>query len=478
MGDRSGFRSQTSLYETFANKPTFAAVFKKLLLIIFVVGSFRLNAQELFCVDSIAFEGDHRTREQLMVRELNFKQHDCISEDSLSAFLRVAEQRLFNTQLFNKVKADTLSISGKKIVSFYVDERFPIFPKPNLEFADRNFNVWWAEQRRKLNRLNLGLGILHQNVRGRREQLGLEAQVGYTQKFAVSYNMPFLDKEKKHGIGASLAILNNMELGYITDKNKLLFKRFEEGFALRQYEAAAWYSYRPKFATTHIIGFNAKYIDLHDSIAQWYNPNYLGKGRNNAVVVGLSYRLQYNGVDNWNYPLEGVRAIGIASADHIVGAKFLPAIHWQADWYQHIGGNWYYNFILRGRKAFGKDLPYIMQKNMGYGYDEMRGYEYFVHDGTFFNVLRSNLKYKLLDQQIKLPVRFFRYIPVKVFMKALGDIGYTYNKTIGNNILNNQLLYSYGIGLDIVTLYDIRIRLEYTVNKHGLSDVYIHRSGE
>lgn len=413
-----------------------------------------------------------------MIRELNFKQGDRIPVDSLPALLRVAEQRLFNTQLFNKVEADTLSVAGKKVVSFYVDERFPIFPKPDLEFADRNFNVWWAEQGRKLNRLNLGLGILHQNVRGRREQLGVEAQIGYTQKFSISYNVPFLDKGKKHGIGASFAVLNNMEIGYMTDNNKLLFKRFDEGSAFRQYEAAAWYSYRPRFATTHIISFNARYIGLHDSIAQWYNPDYLGDGRKDAFILGLNYRLQYNGVDNWNYPLEGVRAIGIASADHIAGAKLLPAVHWQADWYQHIGGRWYYNLILRGRKAFGRDLPYIMQRNMGYDYDEMRGYEYFVHDGTFFNVLRSNVKYKLVDEQIRLPVRFFRYVPIKIFVKALGDIGYTYNERIGNNILNNQLLYSYGIGLDIVTLYDIRIRLEYTVNKQGLADVYIHKSGE
>lgn len=462
----------------FPNKPTFVAVRSIFIIILFSCLVFSSKAQHVYCFDSIAFKGDYRTKELLLIRELNFQKSDCIPSDSLSQILKIAEQRLFNTQLFNKVSVDTQNIDGKKIVVFDLDERFPIFPKPNLEFADRNFNVWWVEQGRKLNRLNLGMGILHQNVRGRREQLGVEAQIGYTQKFSLSYNIPFLDKNKKHGIGASISVLNNMELGYITDKNKLLFKRFEDGSALRQYEASVWYSYRPKFATTHNVTFNARYIGLHDSIANWYNSNYLGQGKNQGVVLSLTYRVQYNGVDNWNYPLEGFRAIGIVSADYLIGSKLLPAVHWQADWYQKLAPKWYYNFILRGRKSFGKDLPYIMQKNMGYDFDEMRGYEYFVHDGTFFNLLRSNLKYKLIDEQIKIPIRYFRYIPIKVFVKTYADAGYTYNKIIGNNSLNNQMLYSYGIGLDIVTLYDIRIRLEYTMNKNGIRDLYIHKSGE
>lgn len=436
------------------------------------------KAREHYCIDSIIFEGDFKTRRSLLTRELNFKEKDCIPLDSLQQSLQLAEKRLFNTQLFNKVKADTLMLEGKQVVRFYLDERFPIFPKPNLEFADRNFNVWWQEQGAKLNRLNLGLGLIHQNVRGRREQLGIEAQIGYTRKFALSYNMPFLDRQQKHGIGASIAVLHNMEAAYKTDKNKLLFKRFEDKAAFQQTVFSFWYTYRPAFATTHNVQLTLRHLSVHDSIASWYNPGYLVKGRNKATVLGLSYRIDYNGVDNWNYPLEGFRAIGSLSADYQFGATFLPSVHWQADWYQKIAPKWYYNFILRGRKAFGKDLPYYMQKNMGYDFDEMRGYEYFVHDGTFFNILRGNLKYQLIDRQVKLPVRYFRYIPIRVFAKGYSDLGYTFAEQRGSNTLNNKLLYSYGIGLDIVTLYDIRIRLEYTINDSGLKGLYLHKSGE
>lgn len=465
----------------FVYKHTFATVrFVSILLILCVLFSRASLAQDAqnFCIDSIVFKGDFRTAEQLLLRELNLKVGDCIAVDSLSTQLKTAESRLFNTQLFNKVAADTLSIQSKKVLHFYLDERFPIFPEPNLEFADRNFNVWWTEQNHRLNRLNLGLGLLHKNFRGRREQLGVNLQIGYTQKYAIKYEAPFVDKAKKHGLGTSIAYLSNLELAYKTDANKLKFKRFEDKVALQQLEIAAWYRYRPKFASTHQVMIGFRRLQIHDSIANFYNTNYLGNNRSKALVLNFSYRLDYNGVDNWNYPLKGFRAIGIANLDYMLGAKLLPSIHWQADWYSDLGKNWYTSLIVRGRKAFGTNLPYIFQKNMGYDFDEMRGYEYYVHDGTFFNIVRTNIKYKLLDHQFKLPIRYFRYIPLKLYLKIHSDWGYTYTAQKGNNFLSNRNLYAAGFGLDIVTLYDIRIRLEYTLNDNGNRALYLHKSGE
>jgi len=108
----------------------------------------------------------------------------------------------------------------------------------------------------------------------------------------------------------------------------------------------------------------------------------------------------------------------------------------------------------------------------------MRGYEYFVMDGSLFALTRANIKRTLIDRNIKLPIKYFQVVPIRVYAKVFADAGYTYRKDIGSQYLNNKFLYSYGIGLDIVTLYDIKIRLEYTFNREGLKDLYIHKSGE
>jgi hypothetical protein len=63
-------------------------------------------------------------------------------------------------------------------------------------------------------------------------------------------------------------------------------------------------------------------------------------------------------------------------------------------------------------------------------------------------------------------------------LKTHGDWAYTYTEQKGNNYLSNKNLYAFGFGLDIVTLYDIRIRLEYTFNDNGDRALYLHKSGE
>ncbi|RQO31097.1 hypothetical protein DBR32_10355 [Taibaiella sp. KBW10] len=436
------------------------------------------TAQNLFCVDSIAFEGNHRSKASALLRDLNIAEGTCFAQDSLKAVLEVAEQRLFNTQLFNQVIADTQTVNGRNTVRFNLKERFPIFPKPNLEFADRNFNVWWTEQNRKLNRLNVGLTLLHNNVNGMREVLGVGAQVGYTQKFLLSYEKPFVDRKKQHGFGASVQYLQNLELSYQTEANKLRFIRFERQPALQLFEGALWYTYRPQFSTKHIFKTTLQQYRIHDSIANRYNPDYLGEGRKQATVLGLEYRMEWNKVDNWNYPLSGQRFIGIATYQQMLNGKGMPSMHLQYDWYKNPYPHWYVSAIGRARWALNQTVPYIFQRNLGYDYDVLRGYEYFVMDGSLFGLARLNVKRTLIHKNIKLPIRYFQVIPIRIYAKAFGDAGYTYQKEPGNNSLNNKFLYSYGIGLDIVTLYDIKIRLEYTINRQGLRDLYIHKSGE
>ena len=435
-------------------------------------------AQQRVCIDSIIFEGNHRTQASFMERELNFAPGQCVPADSLPQLLKVAEQRLFNTQLFNQATADTFITNGRYGVRFTVKERFPIFPKPNLEFADRNFNVWWTEQHRKLNRLNVGLTLQHNNVNGRRDILSVGAQVGYTQKFLLSYERPFIDARKQHGLGGSIQYLQNLEISYITDSNKLRFARFETRPALRLAEAAIWYTYRPQFATRHDLKNTLQRYSLHDSIATQLNPAYLGNGRTSATVLNLEYRMEHNKVDNWNYPLKGYRFIGIAAYQQMMKGPGMPSLHLQYDYYYNPLPKWYLSSISRARMAFNTDVPYIFQRNMGYDYDVMRGYEYFVMDGSFFALTRANIKRTLIDRNIKLPIKYFQVVPVRVYAKIFGDAGYTYRKDAGNQYLNNKFLYSYGIGLDIVTLYDIKIRLEYAFNREGLKDLYIHKSGE
>ena len=67
-------------------------------------------------------------------------------------------------------------------------------------------------------------------------------------------------------------------------------------------------------------------------------------------------------------------------------------------------------------------------------------------------------------------------IPFRIYLKGYADMGYVYNKNNTNvNPLNNKFLYSGGLGIDIVTIYDVVLRFEYSINQRGERGFYIHR---
>jgi hypothetical protein len=62
---------------------------------------------------------------------------------------------------------------------------------------------------------------------------------------------------------------------------------------------------------------------------------------------------------------------------------------------------------------------------------------------------------------------------VKFYFKVFGNLGYAENP-YANTLLNNKLIYTYGFGVDIVTIYDFVIKLDYAFNQLGVRDLYFH----
>jgi hypothetical protein len=109
----------------------------------------------------------------------------------------------------------------------------------------------------------------------------------------------------------------------------------------------------------------------------------------------------------------------------------------------------------------------------------VRGYEYYVVDGAHFGILRLDLKREILNFTIKkIPLKYLPVIPIRVYPKLFADVGYVSNEYEGNSFLNNRMLYSAGVGIDIFTAYDIKIRLEYAWNHLGQKDLFLHFNSE
>lgn len=427
----------------------------------------------------ICIDGHRKTKDRIILRELSVREGDCLPRNEIAAIVEQNRLRLLNLRLFTDVKVSQVPVTDDTFaLEVFVLDRFPIMPDPNFEFADRNFNVWWTEQNHDLRRINLGLTLNHNNFRGSRETVGVTGQVGYTQKIGLSYAQPFADKNQKHGYGISAFGLQNREIAYMTDSNKLKFLRSDNNFMQRRFEAAVWYTYRPQYASTHLLQLSFHHYWISDTIAL-LNPGYLGKGRSQEDVLRLIYRYEYNGVDNWNYPLKGNRFVGIFDQRiALAGGYWQSSLNLHYDHFLNPWKKWYAAFVFRGRVSIPQDQPYIFRQNLGYDYDYIRGYEYYVIDGSCFGIVRANFKRELINWRINLPIRFFEVIPVRVYAKIYGDFGAGYNKYPVHDAFHNKALYSGGIGFDIVTLYDIKLRVEYTVNHLNEKGLYLHRNGE
>ena len=153
------------------------------------------------------------------------------------------------------------------------------------------------------------------------------------------------------------------------------------------------------------------------------SPNYLG-GTRKINFFELKYTIGFNNTDFRIYPLNGIdakitilkRGLGIDKDVNQFN------IRTECSFYQKITSKISTSFVFRGRLAFPQEQPYYFNTGLGYKNEYLRGYEYYVIDGSHYGLLRLNLRHKIIDRVIHqhiLPI--FKYIPISFYAKAYND---------------------------------------------------------
>lgn len=428
-------------------------------------------------VRNIIILGNKKTRTTIILREISTVPGDTIRLKDLAETLESRRKQLLNTSLFLNVTANIKNWDHNEAdIVFEVWERWYTFAFPVFKLADRNFNQWWVEQKRSLNRVNIGLRGMQENLTGRNDDLGASIQFGYTQRIALSYNLPYIDNHYRHGLGIQISYSRNREVNDSTNRNKQHFFRKDE-FLRQVYNVGLYYTYRKAINTRHRIYLTYNFERVNDSVAI-YNPDYLGDGRTKIQYLELMYRMTYIKADSWIYPLKGIsveaslskRGIGPLSDIDDVKIRIDAVRYWQ------LFKKTYGALGIRTQAKFPEIQPYINRQALGYGEDYLRGMEYFVVDGTSFVIAKSTLRQELVSFKVKLPLvpKKFNTIPFRIFAKTYADAGYVYSRQSGNGFLNNRFLYAGGAGFDIVSFYDTCLRIEYSVNQLGQKGLFLH----
>ena len=432
-------------------------------------------------VNNISLSGNKITHNKIVFRELTLKKGDSLCYKALLNALKLSKDNLLNSSLFNYVDIhDSLFVvHGQKQVDVHIKlaERWYIWPMPVVELAERNPNAWW--ETKDFSKINYALFFTWENFRGRREALKMTVQGGYDEKLAFHYNIPSINKPQTVGLVFGAIMTRNHEVTYQTIDNKPIRYR-DENYIRYQYHAYAAVSYRKNIHNSHL--FQLEYNDYqYGDIVFQLNPDFDPNKNKTFRYFSLTYFYKNDHRDNRPYPLNGYyidailvkRGLGISKNAHVNILSLTSNLRK----YWNLGNHWYLANGFVGRLSSTGKNPFFLNTGLGYGREFVRGYEHYVIDGETFALLKTDLKYGLIQDHItNLPVlpRKFSKIHWSIVLNFFADAAYsTTELPQPSNTLQNEILFGYGAGFNFVTYYDIVLSLEYSFNKMGEKGLFI-----
>jgi outer membrane protein assembly factor BamA len=430
-------------------------------------------------IHNINISGNKKTKEYIIRREIQLKPGDSISIASLNDELQKLQQQVYNTNLFLDVKLELTEIGTNTVdINLALKERWYIFPIPKFQLIDRNVNEWIQKYDADLDRVVYGVKFTHYNLTGHRDLLRLTLLNGFTRNISLSYFKPVSEKKLNNGFSFTAGIVKNREFIFKVDTfNKpVLFNNGD--FSRTNYFVGAGYNFRKNIMGTHYLNITFNHVAVVDSLVGIkYNPNYFKEDVTSKNFIDFSYTYRYINTNNAMYPLRGTigsvrltkRGFGFS------GGINMFSIDGSYNKYWPLKNDWYVSSELSAKTTLPFNQSYINQRSLGYSDINLRGLELYVVDGVAFGLLRNTLKKKLFTINIKTPFKSDKYhfVPFTVFAKMYGDLGVVYNKDAFKTSLNNKLLYTGGFGIDILSIYDVNLRIEYSFNQLGKNGLFL-----
>jgi outer membrane protein assembly factor BamA len=430
----------------------------------------------VFTITDIAITGNSRTKDKIILRELTFQQSEQYPLKSLIEKFSESKKQLMNTGLFQEVVVTLKSIEENNAsIEIIVKERWYIFPIPFVRVVDRNLQEWVKTQDMDLKRVNYGIALTHNNTTGRNDKLFVNLTNGYTKEVSINYEGLYIDKNLKWSTNFRIATGKNKEVNYATIGNRDVSYKDTSQFVHSFFRTAVEFAYRRAIKTKHTFSIGYHSENFLDTIFH-LNPQFsFQNGRINYPV--FSYRLQYFNVDFIPYPTKGHAADVVLEKKGINKNVNLWQLTARTSSTWPLSNKYLFNLSLVGSLKLPFNQPYISQQFMGYNNIYMQGYEDYVVNGVAAGITKATISRKLFSTVVHIPserIKRLNNIPVRVYGKVYGNTGYIYNEQTLKNSLSNKFLYSGGVGLDIIIMYDLIFKVEWSINQLGQNGLYLH----
>lgn len=434
-------------------------------------------SQPLFVVRNIILRGNKKTKDNIILREIPFKTGEAYALNSLVEKFEDARRQLMNLTLFHEVMVALKSFEGYNVdVVVEVRERWYLFPIPYVKAVD-NFNTWRGEHDFSLDRINYGVKLMYKNATGRNDNLNVKLINGYTKQISFNYDRMYIDKAMKWGMGLKFDMGKNHEINYNTINDKLVGLKDPENYIRSFMRANVELTYRRAIKTRHRFGIGYIEEKVQDTVVA-LNPGYFPDGRNRIRFPEFYYNMGYYDLDYIPYPLIGY------AAEVNLSKKGLNNIMNMWQLIVRGSGSWpvipktYFNLRAGAQIKLPFKQPYFNKRLMGGSDLFMQGFENYTIDGVAGGYLKAIFIREIFNFNVHIPSKKFtamNNIPFRIFAKLYGNAGYVHNPEPGTNTLTNKMLYTGGFGVDIVTFYDLILKLEWSFNPLGQNNIYLHQ---
>jgi outer membrane protein assembly factor BamA len=434
------------------------------------------NTYKPFVIEDIVITGNKKTRPYIIERELLFHRGDSVSLSQLVGQFERSKELLMNTALFHEVVISLQKFQGYKIyVAIDVKERWYIFPIPYFKPVDRNLSEW-VKQGFGIDRVNYGFKFSYYNFSGRNDRLKIWLITGYTKQVQFQYDIPYVDKALKHGMRFNFSYSANKEVNYATidDQQQFYKDSISDKMLSKQYNAAIEFTYRPYIKTRNTFRIAYAYQQVDTAITK-LSPGYFPNNATSVSFPELSYKLEYFNVDYNPYPQKGFMGEVTLLKRGLNDKMNMWQLGYRGSQNVKLSAKASYSFQSNGMLRIPFDQPYINQRMFGYGDFYLRGLEQYVIDGVAGILFKNTLRRKILSFNILSPFNTsFQKIPFDFYAKTYVDAGYSHNTFSESNYLVNRMMYTAGFGIDMVTIYDVILRFEYSFNQMGQSGFFFH----
>lgn len=437
------------------------------------------DTTSIYTIKEIVIAGNRKTHAIIILRELSFKENEQYPLNILVTKFAKAKRQLMNTTLFIDAVVSLNGIIGRNAsVLITVRERWYIFPIPFVKLVDKSAKEWVQHQNMDLNRVKYGIKFKHKNFTGRNDKLEVNLGNGYTKQIAIRYASLPMDKKLRWSSNFSIAYGKNRDINYATAYNRLVTYKKTDQFVHTFFNSSLEFSYRRAIKAKHTFGIGYNFENITDTVFK-LSPAFSFQ-KNQIRYPKLFYQLQYFDVDFIPYPTKGYGADlllekkGFSKQLNLLQLTARSSATWP------LSSNYFFNLRLTGIIKLPFKQPYITQGFVGQNNFYLQGYEDYIIDGVAGGFTKASFSRALMNTKVHIASKKIKRLndfPVRVYGKVFANTGYIYNKYPNTNSLNNTLLYSGGIGLDVVLFYDFIFRLEWSFNSLKQNGLYLHDRG-